>query len=91
MLKVVLLTKLTKQNKINYMKNIAFVAGAVVGVVGLIIGLSALFALPVMWLWNYVVPYQFGMKEIDFLHAWALMVLCGFIFKSGSISSHKKD
>ena len=59
------------------MKNIAFIAGAVVGVIGLIIGLSALFALPVMWLWNYVVPYQFGLKEIDFLHAWALMVLCG--------------
>ena len=73
------------------MKNIAFIAGAVVGVIGLIIGLSALFALPVMWLWNYVVPYQFGLKEIDFLHAWALMVLCGFIFKSGSVSSQKKD
>ena len=71
------------------------IEGVFVGVIGLIIGLiiglSALFALPVMWLWNYVVPYQFGLKEIDFLHAWALMVLCGFIFKSGSISTQKKD
>ena len=73
------------------MKNIVFIAGAVVSVVALIVGLSALFALPVMWLWNYVVPYQFGLKEIDFLHAWALMVLCNFIFKSSSISSQKKD
>ena len=73
------------------MKNIAFIAGAVVGVVGLIVGLSALFALPVMWLWNYVVPYQFGLKEIDFLHAWALNLLCGFIFKSSTYSHQKKD
>jgi hypothetical protein len=62
----------------------------VVGAVALIVGLSALFALPVMWLWNYVVPHQFGLKEIDFLHAWALNVLCGFIFHSGSIKSSEK-
>ncbi len=37
------------------MKDIAVLVGAVVGVIGLIIGLSALFALPVMWLWKYVV------------------------------------
>jgi len=74
------------------MKYILLVLGAVVGGVALIIGLSALFALPVMWLWNYVVPHQFGLKEIDFLHAWALNVLCGFIFKSSSVNtSNKKD
>jgi len=72
------------------MKNIAFIAGTIVGTVVFNVGLCALFALPVMWLWNYVVPYQFGLKEIDFLHAWALMVLCGFIFKSGSVNN-KKD
>ena len=71
--------------------NIAVIVGAVVGFVALVVGLSALFALPVMWLWNYVVPYQFGLKELDFLHAWALNVLCGFIFKSSSIRSEKKD
>ena len=74
------------------MKYILLVLGAVVGGVALIIGLSALFALPVMWLWNYVVPFQFGLKEIDFLHAWALNVLCGFIFKSTTYNtSSKKD
>lgn len=66
--------------------------GAVVGFIGLIVGLSALLALPVMWLWNYVVPHQFGLKEIDFLHAWALTVLCNFIFnfKSGSVNTNNK-
>ena len=73
------------------MKYVLITLGAVGVFVALVVGVSALFALPVMWLWNYVVPYQFGLKEIDFLHAWALNVLCGFIFKSSSIRSEKKD
>lgn len=74
------------------MNYIMLAIGAVVGFIALIVGLSALFALPVMWLWNYVVPYQFGLKEIDFLHAWALTVLCNFIFKSSSVdTNNKKD
>ena len=72
------------------MKYVFIILGAVVGFVALVIGLSALFALPVMWLWNYVIPHQFGLKEIDFLHAWALNVLCGFIFKGSSVSSSQK-
>jgi len=73
------------------MKYVIITLGAVGVFVALVVGVSALFALPVMWLWNYVVPYQFGLKELDFLHAWALNVLCGFIFKSSSIRSDKKD
>lgn len=73
------------------MKYLLLIVGAFVGVVVLVIGLSALFALPVMWLWNYVVPYQFGLKELDFLHAWALNVLCGFMFKSATYSNEKSD
>ena len=73
------------------MKYVLITLGAVGVFVALVVGVSALFALPVMWLWNYVVPYQFGLKELDFLHAWALNVLCGFMFKSSSIRSEKKD
>ena len=53
------------------MKYVLITLGAVGVFVALVVGVSALFALPVMWLWNYVVPYQFGLKELDFLHAWA--------------------
>ena len=56
------------------MKYVLITLGAVGVFVALVVGVSALFALPVMWLWNYVVPYQFGLKELDFLHAWALCV-----------------
>ena len=70
------------------MKTLLIAVGAVVGVVALVIGLSALFALPVMWLWNYVMPHQFGLKELDFLHAWAMNVLFGLLVK-GSTYQHK--
>lgn len=73
------------------MKTVLIVLGAVVGVVALVIGLSALFALPVMLLWNYVMPHQFGLKELDFLHAWALNVLFGFLVKGSSISHKSND
>ena len=70
------------------MRTLLIVLGAIVGLIALVIGLSALFALPVMWLWNYVVPHQFGLKEIDFLHAWALNVLFGLLVK-GTTYQHK--
>ena len=73
------------------MKILIVVVGAVVGVVALVIGLSALFALPVMWLWNYVMPHQFGLKELDFFHAWALNVLFGLLVKGSSISHKSND
>jgi hypothetical protein len=73
------------------MKYLLIIVGGVVGVVALVIGLSALFALPVMWLWNFVVPHIFGLKELDFLHAWALNVLCGLMFKSGTYTNEKSD
>lgn len=55
-------------------------AGAVVVIAGL------LFALPVMWLWNWLMPVIFGLKTIGLLQAWGLNVLCGFLFKSSSTS-----
>lgn len=73
------------------MKTIMYTVGLLVGAIGLLILLSALLALPVMWLYNYVIPHQFGLKEIDFLHAWALMVLCGFMFKNHVPNTSKKD
>ena len=39
---------------------IMYAAGPLMAVIGLMILLSALFALPVMWLYNYVIPHQFG-------------------------------
>lgn len=54
---------------------IAVVVGAVIGI---------LTGLPVMWLWNYVMPDVFGVKEITFWQAWALAALASILFKPAS-------
>ncbi len=53
---------------------------------------AILTAFPLMWLWNYVVPFVFhgtflAAVVLDFWHALALSLLCGCLFKSSSSSS----
>jgi len=50
------------------------------------IGLAVLCALPVMWLWDYLMPTLFGLKEITFCQGLALAMLCSLLFKSSSSS-----
>lgn len=73
----------------------AQVVGIIVLFLFLIVGLGALLALPVMWLWNYTMPYLFpqaAIAQLDFLHAWGLLILSGLLFKSSpSSSSSSKD
>jgi hypothetical protein len=52
-------------------------------------GLSALMALPFMWLWNGLMPDIFGLKVLSFMQAWGLLVLSSFLFKNASFSSNK--
>ncbi len=61
---------------------------AVLGAMALVV-LSALFALPVYWLWNAVCPVVFKLPVITFTQAWGLNLLCGFLFKSSVYT--KKD
>lgn len=57
------------------------IATIVVGL-ALIVFLSFLLALPVMLLWDAVIPAIFGLPEITWLQAWGLSLLCGLLFKS---------
>lgn len=45
-----------------------------------IIGL--LLAFPIMWTWNYTIPYLFGLKTISWGQAWCLNFICGCLFIS---------
>lgn len=56
--------------------------GATVVVVGGLILLSLVLALPVMWLWDWLMPTIFGLKEITLFQAWGLNFLCSLLFKS---------
>lgn len=54
------------------------------GIIGLIVALSFLFALPVLFLWNAVMPDIFGLPEINFWQALCLTLLSNFLFKNSS-------
>jgi hypothetical protein len=65
------------------MEKIAGVIGVVVlGLAGLL-ALSFLLSWPVYMLWNgCLVDAVTGVKEVTWLQAWGLTILCGFLFKS---------
>lgn len=52
--------------------------------------ISVLFSLPIMWLWNGLMPELFKLPEISFLQAIGLNLLCSFLFKSNYTSQSKK-
>ncbi len=69
------------------MKNVTEIIFMVLGLALLGLAFGMLFAFPVKWLWNWLMPDLFGLKTIDVFQAWGLSVLCSFLFKSTSVSS----
>jgi len=48
--------------------------------------IAILLALPIMWLWNWLMPSIFGLIKIGIFKAFGMNLLCGILFKShGSI------
>lgn len=50
--------------------------------IGLLYGLF--FALPVMWLWNWLMPVLFGLKTITFWQAAGICLLSSFLLKNNT-------
>lgn len=65
------------------MEHLAEILGAIV----LIIVIAILFAFPVMWLWNWLMPVIFGLTKITVWQALGLMILCQFLFKNTNSSN----
>jgi hypothetical protein len=55
-----------------------------VGAIALVVAFSLLFAVPVMLLWDWLMPTIFNLKEITLFQAWGLSALCGLLFKSNT-------
>lgn len=70
------------------METVVRVVGiAVVGIAAIIV-LGLILSLPVMWLWNACLVAAIpGIKEIGWLQAWGILILCGLLFKNTSSSS----
>ena len=67
-----------------------FITGIIVALIAVatVAALGLIFALPVMLLWDWLMPALFGLGTITWLQAWGLLVLCGMLFKtSGSSGS----
>lgn len=58
----------------------------IAGAIALFALFTTLFAIPTYFLWNWLMPTIFGLKTITFLQALGLNWLCGFLFKSFSVS-----
>lgn len=55
--------------------------------VAVIVGIALIavvVALPVMLLWNILMPEIFGIKEVSFWQALGLNLLCGFLWSTGA-------
>jgi hypothetical protein len=61
----------------------------VASVLAIIVFFGLLVSLPVMLLWDWLMPILFNLPTITWMQAWGLMVLCGLLFKSSV--SFKKD
>lgn len=62
------------------------ILGTAIGVILFAVILSFLLSWPVMVLWNgCLVPAIDGFNEIDWLQAWGLCVLTGFLFNRQTI------
>jgi hypothetical protein len=66
--------------------------GIVIAVIGagVFVFMGLLYALPVMWLWNLLMPHLFELPAIDFWEALGIVVLSGLLFKSQTSNSKVK-
>ena len=69
---------------------IVTVVGAVVDILVVALAISLLLTFPVMWTWNAVIPYLFGLQTLTWGKAWCLLFLSGCLIKSTSYKTTKK-
>jgi hypothetical protein len=58
------------------------VIAAFVLAVATLVAISLIMALPTMWLWDWLMPELFGLKEITLFQAWGVNFLSGMLFKN---------
>ena len=56
----------------------------ILGFLGALFAVVIIFSLPVMWLWNWLMPEIFGLTEITFWQSVGLLILSGILFRSTS-------
>ena len=49
------------------------------------VGLTAILAVPAMFLWNGILPEVFGITSVGYLQMWGLMLLASLLFHQSSV------
>jgi hypothetical protein len=70
--------------------NVFEAIGVVLSGIVLLVLSAAFMSLPVMLLWDWLMPALFGLGEITWFQAWGLMFLCGILFKPQFRAEFKK-
>lgn len=52
--------------------------------IGILLTVVLIIGLPVMWLWNWLMPLIFGLTKISFLQALGLSLLGNMLFNIGA-------
>jgi hypothetical protein len=60
------------------------VIGKILGAVAVTVLVALFMTLPIMWLWNWLMPEIFGLITITFWQTLGLSLLCSFLFKSSN-------
>jgi hypothetical protein len=61
-----------------------------IGALGVVALVCLLLSIPVYFLWNWLMPTLFGLKQITLLQSLGLLILSNLLFK-GTSSSTKKE
>lgn len=68
-------------------ENILIAVGGFFVGIGLIICFSLLISIPVMLLWDWLMPILFGLKEITLFQAWGISCFSSILFKGNSYNN----
>lgn len=71
------------------METVSKIIGVSVGIIAFVAVVAILFALPTMWLWNWLMPVIFNLPTITIYQALGLNILSGILLKSNISNSSK--
>lgn len=73
------------------MQKIGTIFAALLLALGLAFLASVIIAYPVKWLWNWLLPEIFGLKEISALQAWGLVFLLNLMIPNRNRTEKKSE
>ena len=65
--------------------------GKIFMVLGFVMFVAFLYTLPVMWLWNWLMPIIFNLPKINIGQAWGLSLLSSLLFGKSSVNNKKEE